>query len=272
MDCPSVRERLIDLVRGRVSAPEEAELRAHVASCPRCAHEEQAERLLDAALAERLPPISAPATLHRRVSGQLQIDGARAPAGAGHRDRPRRGRPTAIAAAAAVVAAALGFLGGRTVQLRVAGNDQLADELVSDHLRALASTRPPDVESSDTHAVKPWFEGRLDFAPVVPADRGDLRLLGGSVGYVADRKAAVLSYALRRHRLTLLVFPRVGLPGFERAPAEGPPLRVARRGIGVACWAAGDLGYALVSDVERGELGRLADALAADTRRAAPGP
>jgi len=262
MDCASAREKLIDLVRGRLPAPEEAQLRAHVASCPRCAHEQEAERLLDAALRT---PLAAPPSLRRRVSGELDAGPAAGAPPSGARPGPRA-RVAAVAAAAAAVA--LGFLGGRAVELRASSADRLADELVTDHLRALASTRPPDVESGDTHAVKPWFEGRLDFAPVVPADRGDLRLLGGSLGYVADRKAAVLSYALRRHRVTLLVFPAAGLPGL---PAEAPPLRAARRGIGVAKWSAGELGYALVSDAEPGELGRLADALAAETRRAGPG-
>jgi len=138
---------------------------------------------------------------------------------------------------------------------------------VTDHLRTLASTHPYDVESTSSHEVKPWFEGRLDFAPVVPGDRGELRLLGGAVGYVADRKAAVISYGIRRHRVTLLVFPRGGVLGFENVPAAGAPIRVERRGITVALWGASDLGYALVSDVSPDELGRFADELAPETRR-----
>ncbi len=265
MDCASVRERLHDLVRGGVEPAAAAELRRHLASCAACAHEEQAERLLDEALAQRLPPASAPAALRDRIVEGL---GRERPAPVRAR-RGRRGAWIAAASAAAAAIAVAGFGAGRGVELRARASAGLADELVNDHLRALASARPPDVESGDMHAVKPWFEGRLDFAPAVPADRGELRLLGGSLGYVMDRKAAVLSYALRRHRLTLLAFPRA-LAGFERAPAEGPPLLQSRRGFGVYCWAAGDLGYALVSDVEPGELGRLADELAVETRRARP--
>jgi anti-sigma factor RsiW len=160
---------------------------------------------------------------------------------------------------------ALGFLGGRAVEGRAAA-DRLADELVSDHLRVLATSHPLDVESTDSHQVKPWFEGRLDFASVVPGDRGELRLAGGSVGYVMDRKAAVASYALRRHRLTLLAFPRAGLPGLEAGPGDPPSLR-ARRGFEMATWVAGDVAYALVGDVPGAELDRIALELAAETRR-----
>jgi anti-sigma factor (TIGR02949 family) len=264
MDCTSVRERLHDLVRGRAEAQDAADLRAHLAGCAACRHEEQAERLLDQALDERLPRYAAPEALRERISAQLR--GAR-PRSAGPQT-PRRGLPAQWGLAAAAIAlAALGYVAGQTIPVRSGAGERLADEVVTDHLRALASTHPHDVESSSSHEVKPWFEGRIDFAPVVPADRGELRLLGGSIGYVGDRKAAVISYGLRHHRLTLLAFPRAGLPGFEHAPQAGPPRRIDRRGFEVAWWAAGDVGYALVGDVGGEELVQLATELAADTRR-----
>jgi anti-sigma factor RsiW len=269
MECPSVRDRLRDLVRGRAEPSEEAELRRHLAGCDGCRHEEQAERLLDEALIARLPRPAAPAALRRELARRLE---PRARGGTvAFLRRPRPAVRTAAVAVAAVALAAVGYGAGRMAQDRSAATGRLADEVVTDHLRALASTRPPDVESTSSHEVKPWFAGRLDFAPVVPGDRDELRLLGGSIGYVLERKAAVVSYALRRHRVTLLAFPRNGLPGFGAIPASGPPLRATRRGFTVALWAAGDLGYALVSDVAADDLGRLADELAPETRRA-PSP
>ena len=266
MECATVREQLRDLARGRVDVAVEAELRAHLAGCEACRHEEQAERLLDEALTKRLARVAAPAATRQRVGELLERTRA---TGDGLAALPRRRASLRLAgaAAAAVAAAVVGFVAGRAVQDRTLAADRLADEVVTDHLRALASTRPPDVESGSSHEVKPWFEGRLDFAPVVPGDRGELRLVGGSLGYVMDRKAAVLSYALRRHRVTLLAFPRSGLAGFERVAPGGAPLRLARSGFAVTLWEAGDLGYALVTDVGTDELGPLAAELAAETRR-----
>jgi anti-sigma factor RsiW len=68
----------------------------------------------------------------------------------------------------------------------------LVSEAVNDHLRVLSSQHPLDVESGGIHQVKPWFERRLDFAPVL-AFEGDAEfpLRGGAVGYFRDRKAAV---------------------------------------------------------------------------------
>lgn len=111
-----------------------------------------------------------------------------------------------------------------------------------------------------------WFEGKLDFAPNVPHDVGGLQLRGGSVGYFLDRKAAVMSYTLRRHVVTLLAFPANGLPWPD---VIGGPDAVAKqltaRGVHVFFWRHGDVAYALVADVGLEELGRVAHELARAT-------
>ena len=43
----------------------------------------------------------------------------------------------------------------------------MVTEAVTNHLRLLSSQHPLDIESGNMHQVKPWYEGRLDFAPVV---------------------------------------------------------------------------------------------------------
>jgi len=138
----------------------------------------------------------------------------------------------------------------------------MSTEAVNDHLRVLASQRPLEVEASGSHEVKPWFEGKLDFAPSVPLpDAAGLRLAGGAVGYFLDRKCAVVEYALRRHAVTLLVFPADGLAWPSRDAKSFTSS--SRRGYHAVFWRAGELGYSLVSDVNPVELGALAERFAA---------
>ena len=142
---------------------------------------------------------------------------------------------------------------------------------MNDHLRILDPRRPLEMASADIHAVRPWFAGRLDFSPVVPfpGDQ-DFPLRGAAIEHFLDRKAAVLVYGRRRHAISLLVFRADGL----RWPRDGlEPLgahhasAASVRGFNVLLWRAGDLGYALVSDLAPGELRELGLRLAAEPRR-----
>ncbi len=134
-----------------------------------------------------------------------------------------------------------------------AQRDALVTEAVNDHVRVLLSERPMEAESGDIHQVKPWFAGRLDFAPAVAfGGDGEFPLRGGAVGYFLDRRAAVFLYSRRRHAISLFVVRAEGLPW----PANR--LETSSRGFRVIVWRAGELGYLLVSDVDAGELRTLA--------------
>jgi anti-sigma factor RsiW len=131
-------------------------------------------------------------------------------------------------------------------------------EAVNDYLRILSSQHPLDVESGGIHRVKPWFEGRLDFAPAVSFEGDqDFPLRGGAVGYFLDRKAAVFVYGRRLHTISLFVFRAEGLPWPTRGLTPMGSVQASQtvaRGFNVILWRAGELGYALVSDLDAREL------------------
>ena len=211
-----------------------------------------AEALLDELLA-RAPRHAAPAALRRQL--ELLVGGTAGKA------RPRVRWRAALAPAVAAGVVMIG--GGLVLEREVRAPTPLGAEVVHDHLRVLARQQPPDVASGGSHQVKPWFEGKLDFAPEVPAPPGEaLRLKGGSVGYVFDRKAAILEYDLRGHAATLLVFPAQGLRW------SGPV--ASQAGFNVVLWRSGELGYAFVSDVPAPELAQAAAALRGGEGRATP--
>jgi anti-sigma factor RsiW len=169
-----------------------------------------------------------------------------------------------MAAGAALLWAAMFGLRERT------SDGTLVAEAVNDHLRVLYSDHPVEVESGGIHRVKPWFEGRLDFAPVVEfGGDDDFPLEGGSVGYFIDRKAATFVFKRRLHEITLFVFRADGLhwPVSGLRPIGAAHGTVATsRGFHVALWRQGDLGYAIVSDVNEADLLALATKIATPSK------
>ena len=119
-------------------------------------------------------------------------------------------------------------------------------ELVSSHIRALQPGHLTDVLSSDQHTVKPWFDGRIDYAPPVKdfAAAG-FPLIGGRLDYVSGRTVAVLAYRRDKHAIDLYVWPGDGASG---------PTSEARNGYNIMLWSQGGMQFRAVSDVERTEL------------------
>ncbi len=249
MKCREARDLVLERQGRPLPAGTGAVLDAHLAICPACSRVDRAERALTDVLAARLPRGRAPASLVQRV-GQL----ASRPATTSSGSRRRSGRWAWIGGgiAAGAFLVAIGIATGRLLGTR--GASTLEAEAVNDHLRVLVAQHPLEIEGGGTHQVKPWFEGKLDFSPVVPDLGGaGVVLRGGAVGYFHDRRAALVQYQLRAHLVTLVIFQSDGLP-----LAGSPHVTKGDRGFHVALWRTGALGYALVADVDPAELERVA--------------
>jgi len=138
------------------------------------------------------------------------------------------------------------------VALFEAGNDEvnrLAREVESAHVRSLmVEGHLNDVASTDQHTVKPWFEGKLDFAPHVedPAAAG-FALIGGRLDYLDGRPVAAMTYRHRKHVVNLFEWPAPNT-------ADTEPVAMTRKGYVLAHWRHGGLEYWAVSDIERDDL------------------
>jgi len=215
--------------------------------------DDDADRELSRVLEQRLARLRAPEGLRR----SLEARWGGAPAGRA----PSRFAPASVVAAAA----ALALLVVMAWRVR-APDDAMVTEAVNDHLRVLYSEHPIEIESGGIHQVKPWFEGRVDFAPVVPfAGDDDFPLQGGSVAYFLDRKAATFVFKRRLHLITLFVFRAEGMPWPAVATLSVGNVRGTQesaRGFHALLWRKGDLGYALVSDADPKDLEVLAGKVA----------
>ena len=128
----------------------------------------------------------------------------------------------------------------------------LDDELVAGHVRSLLASHLTDVPSSDQHTVKPWFLGKLNFAPpVVDLSKKDFPLIGGRLDYIGGRVVAAIVYKRHGHVINLFVWPA----GKQQAVPE------TAEGYHLLSWTRGGFSYAAVSDLNPDELHEFKSAL-----------
>jgi anti-sigma factor RsiW len=246
-----------------LTAERDAAIAAHLATCDACRNADSVEAALDDTLA-RLPRHAAPLSLERRLAALVPAEPEPPP----RRRWTRRAAPSLMGAFAG---AALALLSVRALNPSAfhsfLPSAALADEGVNDHLRVVSSTHPVEIESGGIHQVKPWFTGRVDFAPRVAfTGDADFQLVGGSVGYFRDRKAATFVFRRNLHTISLFVFRADGLQWPKKNQSIGRlDLHVTvDRGFSVLLWRDGELGYCLVSDLNRAELEQLASKIAGE--------
>jgi anti-sigma factor RsiW len=253
MDCNRARELTLDLLRGRLSPDVAEQVRVHVATCAGCRAHVEAERALGEVLEAKLPRHAAPAALRQRLTADWPEVRTARPA-----PRARAGaRELAFGAALSVaLCAAVGVTTAVVVENRAAAG-RLQTEAINDHLRVLEGA-PLAKVTGGLHEVKPWFGGKLDFAPAVAfAGDAEFPLVGGAVEPFLDRRAAVFVYKRRLHTATLFVVMADGL-AFPRDVRTQ-----TLRGFNVILWRDGEQGYALASDLNLPELAALQKLIAA---------
>ena len=179
---------------------------------------------------------AAPDTLKQRIKQQVRQSRSKA--------TPRRW----IAVAAVLILTLCGFLLWTMIASRSRTDDVVAQEIVSSHVRSLMLDHLIDVPTSDSHTVKPWFNGKLDFAPEVKdLSAQGFSLIGGRLDYIDNRTVAALVYQRRKHPINLFLWT---CP----AAADQPERQSSRQGYNVIHWSSSGMCYWAVSDVSNTEL------------------
>jgi len=139
--------------------------------------------------------------------------------------------------------------------------DTTVDQVVAAHIRALMAPSPADVASSDHHTVKPWFDGRVPFAPqVVELASAGFPLVGGRVDVVGLDPVPALVYRAGKHLISLVQMP-------SESVATTRLTRRVDRGFVTLTWTDNHITYWAVSDASDDEMQAFVKAL-----RAAIGP
>lgn len=135
---------------------------------------------------------------------------------------------------------------------------QLVAQLVDQHVATLASSNPVDVLSTDSHTVKPWFNGKVPFSVDSPQLAGtQFSLIGGRLAYFQQAPAAQLIFAVRQHRISVFMFRDQGDTSLLGADQSS----VRRMGFQTETWVADGIRYFAISDVNADDIRHLCNLL-----------
>jgi anti-sigma factor RsiW len=260
MHCEDARPLIDSYLDGELDLVRTLDLERHVDGCASCAPIRQSAMELRAAIRQELPYFRAPQSLQQRVRAIAQQPAKAAP------------RVTVlswqwIGAAAAVLLVVLGAARLGENLLGPSQEDLVAQQIVAGHIRSLMANHLADVASTDQHTVKPWFDGKLDFAPpVTDLAQAGFPLTGGRLDYVDGRPVAALVYQRRLHYINLFVWPTTGgksaPPGSEQASKTTSQARAqTREGYNMLHWSKDGMNYWAVSDVAADDLQSFASLL-----------
>jgi anti-sigma factor RsiW len=263
VDCKEVKALIHPYLDGELDVAHSVEVNQHTNSCASCA--QLTERTRAVIAATRTPGLrfTAPPVLAERIQAALAPQPLPRPS-----SHSRRWQTLAVAASLLAVS----LLGFEWLNAsRESATNQLVAQLVDDHVRSLMGNHLLDVASTDKHTVRPWFTGKLDFAPpVVDLKDHDIPLLGGRLDVLAGRPVAALVYQHGKHIVNVFVRPSATTANNEPndvASSDKTKL-VTNHGFNVASWTNEDFNYSAVSDLNADELRNFASLL----RTASPLP
>jgi len=239
--CDLLERRLDAFVDGELDLETASAARAHLAACPAC-RRRVSERETLGQLVRAVPTYPAPGRVRAAVVARPKVLSL--------------SRLTTWAAAAVLIVAV--GAGAMFVRPLRGGTTAVADEAVASHVRSLMADHLFDVESTDQHTVKPWFLGKIDFAPPVTdlASMG-YPLIGGRLDYLDGRPVAALVYQRRKHTINVFVAPDAGTvtADLESSTIRGFHVRHWTRE-GMAFWAVSDLADSELTEFARTLQGR----------------
>jgi anti-sigma factor RsiW len=224
---------ITSLVDGELDAANAALAEVHIARCEDCRDEYERQKAVRTLVSRPGVRHGAPEHLEKRIAALPELSRGRKRIGG----VPRWLVP-AVSGAIAASAASVVLLGPSQ-------QSALDEQLISSHVRSLQPGHLTDVQTTNQHIVKPWFNGKIDFAPPVPelADQG-FPLAGGRLDSIDGKTVAAIVYHRRLHTVNLFVWR--GEQAASRSKVED--------GFALAEWSENGLRFAAVSDIPAAEL------------------
>jgi len=251
MTCDEARQLLHAYIDDELDIATALQMDKHLPGCPRCRRELNAAQAARRAVAQPALYYPAATALRDRMQQAIRSEAEKMQAAPMARiPRPWWKNPMAFSGLAAGL---LLVISSALLYLSPAAPSGQVDELVASHVRSLEADHLLDVASTDQHTVKPWFDGKLEFAPpVIDLAPAGFPLIGGRLDYLEQRKVAALIYRRNKHVINLFIWPGDASP--QTQVKQGYNL-IRFECKGMICWA--------VSDLNTAELQQFADLFAA---------
>ena len=250
MTCKEAADWLDAYIDGELDLTRQLELEQHANACAACAEALRRRRALQGAVRSAGLRFSPSPELEARVRAAVLDRPAPAEAPLAPAIPPWRGWWGGFASAAALATAAfllIPYLG------TLSGDRRLSEEVAAAHARSLMAGPLTQVEASDQHVVKPWFNGKVDFSPAVRDLASDgFPLEGGRLDHLAGRTVAALVYRRARHPITVFTWPSEATLALKET---------SLRGYHLVRWSSGGMAYWVISDVNAADLRRFAELL-----------
>jgi anti-sigma factor RsiW len=222
-------------------------MEGHLAGCPRCAAQLDTYRGLQQAMRAAPLRYTAPAGLRHRIERALPAAPVPVTPRAGSRWSMLKGFTMGTVLSTAIAASLVIAVIGTDQDQRVLG------DVVSAHVRSLQGEHLTDVQTSDQHTVKPWFNGKLDISPpVVDLTTQGFTLIGGRLDYLHGKTVASIVYRRRKHVINLFVADGAASE-HQRAKLD------TTQGFNILRWTASGLEFFAVSDINAEELQEFVD-------------
>lgn len=245
MQCQESKKTLDAYIDNELDLMQSVAFEEHLAGCTDCARTVEDRRALSGAIQGANLSFTAPPELVKSVRKSLRLSESKS--------LPEKwmwfkygalgfGTATALFL---LVAAGVGFW------FHVSDATKLARATTDNFIRSMMmEKRGIDVESTDQHTVKPWFIGRISFAPEVSNfnDKG-FPLVGGRVDFVNNQTVATLVYKRNQHFIDVFLYP-------ESSNTQHGEKQ--ERGYNVVYWDKDGMQYCAVSDLNLTELKQLA--------------
>ena len=252
MSCKDVQNKIEAYLDGELTLSDRRDFEEHLVACDDCKPMLESVRLLNKSIS-KVGYVNPSASLKRSIKTGLKDITGEEGASYGWLHLIGFGGGTAALASVAVWMV-MSFMIGMPIQT------QINNELIAAHVRSLMVDHATDVASLDSHTVKPWFNGKLDFSPTVKNLEADgFMLIGGRLDYLQQQPVAALVYKRRSHTINLFIY-RANDTRHASQMKE-----THRQGYAMFSWSKMGLEYCAISDLNAQELKQFAQLLYGQT-------